>query len=394
MYPYECLCSRQIKQKILDEIVDYGDDLQEKIIGSDSENEDINVDQMPNNEDQEMECSDEEKHDTEIDRYEESNRIKFLEMFNSKSDYPSAYSIIKSGRLDWGKTKIERIFKIYKTFGVFPDDKRNTNSPFKKLKAEHLEFIIQKLNEDNSIKSPEIVNLLNNRFDMNISERTIQRSLNEKGYEYVGWKIKPKNDLHDQKIRFNWCNRHINDNWYNIFFTDETTIYLNNPGSFKWIKTGEQANYIEGRKINLWGAISYRGKWTLYVFEENLDTNMYLKILTDSLAELNEIADKKILLQMDNARVHWAKDSLIFYKENDIWLIDWPANSPDLNPIENLWAYVKHKLGDKKYTKNQLIAKIHSIWNDISNEQIQSTWTSIYERIQQWLDSEGKLTNF
>ena len=211
-----------------------------------------------------MECSDEEKHDTEIDRYEESNRIKFLEMFNNKSDYPSAYSIIKSGRLDWGKTKIERIFKIYKTFGVFPDDNRNTNSPFKKLKAEHLEFIIQKLSEDNSIKSPEIVNLLNNRFDMNISERTIQRSLNEKGYEYVGWKIKPKNDLHDQKIRFNWCNRHINDNWYNIFFTDETTIYLNNPGSFKWIKTGEQANYIEGRnrgrKINLWGAISYRGK--------------------------------------------------------------------------------------------------------------------------------------
>ena len=132
MDPYEGVCSRQIKQKILDEIADYGDDLQEKIIGSDSENEDINVDQIPNNEDQEIECSDEEKHDTEIDRYEESNRIKSLEMFSNKSDYPSAYSIIKSGRLDWGKTKIDKIFKIYKTFGVFPDDNRNTNSPFKK----------------------------------------------------------------------------------------------------------------------------------------------------------------------------------------------------------------------------------------------------------------------
>ena len=52
---------------------------------------------------------------------------------------------------------------------------------------------------------------------MNISFRTIQRSLNEKGYEYVGWKIKSKDDLHDQKIRFNWYNRLINDNWYNIF---------------------------------------------------------------------------------------------------------------------------------------------------------------------------------
>ena len=62
----------------------------------------------------------------------------------------------------------------------------------KKLKAEHLEFIVQKLSEDNCIKSSEIANLLNNGFDMSISERTIQRSLNERGYEYVGLKIKQK----------------------------------------------------------------------------------------------------------------------------------------------------------------------------------------------------------
>ena len=96
-----------------------------------------------------------------------------------------------------------------------------------------------------------------------------------------------------------------------------------------------------------------------------MNTHIHLKILTDVLAKLNEIAYKKFLFQMDNARVHLAKDSLILYKENDIRLIDWPTNSPDLKPIENLWAYVKHKLGDKKYIKNQLIAKIHSIWDYI-----------------------------
>ena len=40
-------------------------------------------------------------------------------------------------------------------------------------------------------------------------------------------------------------------------------------------------------------AISYRGKRILHNFEENLDTNMYLKILNDSLAELNEVAESK-----------------------------------------------------------------------------------------------------
>ena len=51
------LSSRQIKQKILDEIVDFGDNFQEKILGLDSENEDINVNQIPNYESQEIKCS-------------------------------------------------------------------------------------------------------------------------------------------------------------------------------------------------------------------------------------------------------------------------------------------------------------------------------------------------
>ena len=97
------------------------------------------------------------------------------------------------------------------------------------------------------IKSQEIANLLNSRFDLNLSKRSVLRYLNEIGCKYVGYKIKPKNDIDDQEIRLNWCNRHVFDNWNNIFFTDETTIYLNNPGGFKWIKEDIQQNAITGR---------------------------------------------------------------------------------------------------------------------------------------------------
>ena len=90
-----------------------------------------------------------------------------------------------------------------------------------------------------------------------------------------------QNDIDDQQIRLNWCNRHVFDNLNNIFFTDETTIYLNNPGGFKWIKEDIHQNVITGRKsgrnLNVWVAISWKGKWTLYIFQENLDTEMYLK---------------------------------------------------------------------------------------------------------------------
>ena len=102
-------------------------------------------------------------------------------------------------------------------------------------------------------------------------------------YKYAGYKIKPKNDIDDQVIKLNWCNRLFFDNWNNIFFADETTIYLNNPGGFKWINEDIQQNFItggnRGRKVKVWWAINWKGKWTQHIFEENLDTKKYLKNL-------------------------------------------------------------------------------------------------------------------
>ena len=50
---------------------------------------------------------------------------------------------------------------------------------------------------------------------------------------------------------------------------------------------------------------------------------------------------------MDNCRVHWLLEALQFYKDNEITVIDWLPYSPELNPIENVWVFIKAKLGSK-----------------------------------------------
>ena len=67
------------------------------------------------------------------------------------------------------------------------------------------------------------------------------------------------------------------------------------------------------------GAISYGRKISSEIFEDNLNTNWYIQILSSKLDEIKMIINcNKILLRIDNCRVHWSLDSLRFYWDNNI----------------------------------------------------------------------------
>ena len=100
-------------------------------------------------------------------------------------------------------------------------------------------------------------------------------------------------------------------------------------------------------------------------------------------------------MQMDNARIHWTLDALRFYKENNIVVIDWHAHSPDLNPIENVWAYIKRKLSGKKcISMKQIETEIIKIWEPIPKIQIEKICKSIYDKIGDCIEMGGGLTNY
>ena len=81
-------------------------------------------------------------------------------------------------------------------------------------------------------------------------------------------------------------------------------------------------------------------------------------------------------------------EALQFYKDNEITVIDYPSYSRDLNPIENVWAFIKAKLEFKK----QLNSKIIAIWEEVSDDQIKKYCTSIYDRVGEWIDNYDKIT--
>ena len=66
----------------------------------------------------------------------------------------------------------------------------------------------------------------------------------------------------------------------------------------------------------------------------------------------------------DNAPVHTSVSNKKFLQDSGVNVLPWPGQSPDLNPIENLWAYRKHQVGGMHFSNtDELFSKLESVWN-------------------------------
>ena len=94
--------------------------------------------------------------------------------------------------------------------------------------------------------------------------------------------------------------------------------------------------------------------------------------------------------QQDNASPHTARVTKSFLREHDIPLLEWPAYSPDLSPIENVWARIRKKLADHPPTTPQDAAsKNHDIWISFPEKYAQNLALSMPKRLRKTIERRG-----
>ena len=102
------------------------------------------------------------------------------------------------------------------------------------------------------------------------------------------------------------------------------------------------------------------------------------------------------IFQQDGAPCHTAKVCQAWFKNNNVRLLSWPGNSPDLNPIENLWARLKILVSQRRPSnKQQLIEAIVECWHHvITVQELESLVKSMPNRIKAVITAKGYATKY
>lgn len=192
-------------------------------------------------------------------------------------------------------------------------------------------------------------------------------------------------------------------------FTDESMLVLNpvkrRVRLIRGLDVPSKFMEVSGYpvKIMVWGAIGKGFKSPLIRVTNSLAALEYQNLLAS--AEVIEMLNKRYgsfayVFQQDGAKPHTAKSTIALLKERVELLpvrIHWPASSPDLNVIENMWSIMKYKMRYQMITDaDSMFTEASRIWNEISMDVVNKLIAEFPARLhlhgRQWRITESLQT--
>ena len=209
--------------------------------------------------------------------------------------------------------------------------------------------------------------------------------------------------------RLAWARRHIRftmADWANVLFVDVTRILLRgNDGRARVYRArGERFNencVVEtepfgGGSIMMFAGISMHTKTSLVPLQGAVNAVRYQNDILLPLVIPHIRANRGMVLAQDNAPCHSARTTQQLLRANNVRLLDWPAKSQDLNPIEHVWDLLKRRVRQLRQhrTLAQLQHDVNQIWRQITQPTIQNYIRSMRQRCRAVIDANGGHTRY
>jgi len=290
------------------------------------------------------------------------------------------------------KIPLKTIYRNLKKIEVSGDVQRKSGSGrIKKITPSASQAIGQYIRRESSISSQSIADKLED-IGVNVSRSTVSRHLTDLGYRNaLPLRTPMLTPVHKQK-RVEWAQKHKDDNWEMTLFSDETAFQLFRNTIRHWYRDARPVRRVpkDRSKIFAWGGFCIKGTTSLFCFKRIMDGKFYTEILEKQLPEVRSMLQGRWRLQQDNDPKHKSKIAKEFLNNKVPEVMDWPSNSPDLNPIENLWAIVKRKV-ELRRPKNlsELELFLKEEWENIPNSTLINLVNSMPRRCRDVIEKNG-----
>jgi transposase len=273
----------------------------------------------------------------------------------------------------------------------------------RKLNRQEEKLVVKKAKQEKD--APEISKIIFKKFKKKVSDTTVQRTINRDprmGYLV----IQEQEELtksHKQK-RLKFARKRQDDNFRYWFFADEKDFQLGSGKKKAWQDREKRIKRKVKRwpkKIHVWGGIGYYFKSKLYFFEENMDANLYQKILEQRLPpepspDCPSSKRTSWILLQDNDPKHKAKATTEYLnKVAPDRIKDFPALSPDFNIIEDIWSQLDSKIKATKITTIRgLKGALQKAWTELPWQTVRKSVQSMPHRLKQCITLKGDRTNY
>ena len=275
----------------------------------------------------------------------------------------------------------------------------------KKLDEEKLRFIDEALVGNDELTARQILVMLQDQWpNFNASLATIRRARKDD----LRWvKSRPKycqliRSANKEK-RLDWCKQMISDKeeFENVIWSDESSVQLDHHGRLCFRKKG-QARKLKPRpkhppKVHVWAAISKRGASAIVIFTGILTSTRYCEILETALVPfIEKVYPHGHRYQQDNDPKHTSNYTKDFLSDRSINWWKTPAESPDLNPIENVWGSMKYFLRHQYKPRNveSLERGIKEFWLSMTPDVCCKYINHLYKVMPKVVQVEGAASGY